>query len=74
MAKKREEGTLNTGVCRAVNIAGGQGGLARALGVSQPSVYHWLYFNCPPERAIQIERVTGVKREEIRPDIFDSEE
>lgn len=61
---------LNAGLQRAIDAVNGQHKLAELLGVSQPTIHHYLYENCPPERAVEIERVTGVPREEIRPDIF----
>ena len=59
---------------RAVEICGGQTGLARACGVKQGHVWNWLRRDklLPAERAIQIEAATAgaVTREELRPDIF----
>ncbi len=49
-----------------------QEGVARAVGVSQPAVRYWVNGDFKPsaQRAIQIERVTGIPRAEIRSDIF----
>jgi DNA-binding transcriptional regulator YdaS (Cro superfamily) len=48
--------------------------LARALGVSQGLVGHWVHGRkrITAERAVQIERATGgqVTRAELRPDLF----
>ena len=60
----------NSGVQLAIEVAGTQEALAELCGVRQPSVYHWLYRSCPPVRAVQLENVTGVPRELIRPDLF----
>ncbi|MEA1083237.1 YdaS family helix-turn-helix protein [Sphingomonas sp. CD22] len=59
-------------VQRAVDAAGGQAGLARAVGVSQPSVWHWLRksHRVPAEYVIPVEAATGVSRHELRPDIY----
>jgi len=49
-----------------------QDALASAVGVKQPMVSRWLSGKdkIPPLRATQIEKLTGIPREEIRPDIF----
>jgi len=49
-----------------------QDALASAVGVKQPVVSRWLSGKdkIPPLRANQIEKLTGIPREEIRPDIF----
>jgi len=49
-----------------------QEGVAKALMVSQPSVAQWFKTGIPIKRAIQIEEVTKgvIKREDLRPDIF----
>ena len=60
----------NSGVLKAVEVVGGQEQLAQKLGVKQPMIHHYIYRNCPAERAVQIEEMTGVTREEIRPDLF----
>lgn len=60
----------NAGVREAVEAAGSVSKLARKLGVSNVAVHKYLYQNCPPERAVEIEQATGISRERIRPDIF----
>lgn len=60
----------NTGIQRAILVVGGQAALAELLGVKQPAISYYLYKRCPAEKAIQIEKLTGVPREEIRPDLF----
>ena len=42
--------------------------LASALGHHRQAVYRW--GRIPAERVIEIEQLTGVPREELRPDIF----
>lgn len=66
-SKKKAE---NEGIKQAIAIAGSQSELARRCLVTQPAVIHWLRCYCPPEQAIKIEAVTGVKRELICPEIF----
>lgn len=65
---------------KAVAIAGGQTALAAAISeisgcaVKQQHVYHWLHMArrpAPPaEYVLAIERVTGVSRHRLRPDIY----
>lgn len=62
---------------RAVEVAGGQTALARAIGgaVKQAHVWYWLNSEngvVPAEHCIAIEQATGgaVTRHELRPDVF----
>jgi DNA-binding transcriptional regulator YdaS (Cro superfamily) len=55
---------------RAVEAAGGQTALARLIGVTQGLIWHYVRnAQPPPERCADIERVTGVACEELRPDV-----
>lgn len=56
----------------AIENAGGQAALARAIGVSQPSVWHWVHKSkrVPAEFVLAVEDKTGVSRHELRPDIY----
>jgi DNA-binding transcriptional regulator YdaS (Cro superfamily) len=45
--------------------------LATLLGLSRQAVYKWLEAGVPVERCGEIERVTGVRRHLLRPDVFD---
>jgi len=61
----------------AVSIVGSQSKLAAHLGVTQPTIHHWLYKTdgrVPAEYCPKIEEATGgaVTREQLRPDIFNS--
>lgn len=56
------------GLVRAIDAAGGVGALARALGISQPSVSNWA--RIPAERVLAVEASTGVSRETLRPDLY----
>lgn len=60
----------NSGIQRAILAVGGQVALAEKLGVKQPAISYYLYKRCPAEKAILIEKITGVPRAEIRPDLF----
>jgi TorA maturation chaperone TorD len=59
------------GLERAIAAAGGIGALARALGISQPSVSNWL--RVPAERVLAVEALTGVPRSSLRPDLYPDE-
>lgn len=58
----------------AVAAAGGQAPLARAIGIAQPSVWHWLKKSrrCAAEYVLKVEAVTGVSRHRLRPDLYPS--
>lgn len=56
------------GLETAIHAAGGIGALARALGVSQPSVSNWQ--QVPAQRVLAVEAVTGVPRGALRPDLY----
>jgi TorA maturation chaperone TorD len=56
------------GLALAIRVAGGVGALARGLGISQPSVSGWA--RVPADRVLAIEALTGVTREQLRPDLY----
>jgi TorA maturation chaperone TorD len=58
----------DSGLNEAIQAAGGIGALARAIGISQPSVSNWT--RVPAERVTAVEAVTGVTRAVLRPDLF----
>lgn len=53
---------------KAIEIAGGPVALSRALGISSQAIPQWR--QVPPNRVLEIERITGVSRHELRPDVF----
>jgi DNA-binding transcriptional regulator YdaS (Cro superfamily) len=53
---------------RAIAHAGGQRALGRALGITAQSLRKW--HKAPAERVLDIERITGISRELLRPDIY----
>ena len=61
---KRDAG-LEAAIYRAGSICQ----LARALGLSQPTVSVWR--RVPPHRVIEIEALTGISRRILRPDLYD---
>lgn len=52
----------------AIAKAGGVNALARLLNVKQPSVSAWS--KIPATRCLDVERITGISRYELRPDIY----
>jgi hypothetical protein len=56
---------------KACRIAGGQNALAREIGHSQSTVWSWLQSGLvgDVEAIVAIERVTGVSRHKLRPDL-----
>lgn len=42
--------------------------LATGLGITPGALSQW--GQVPPERALEVERITGISRHELRPDIF----
>ena len=56
------------GLNEAIHAVGGVSELARALGISQPSVSNWT--RVPAERVMSVETLTGVSRVVLRPDLY----
>ena len=49
--------------------------LARLVGKPQSTVQYWFSSGrVPPEHVLDVERVTGIPRQEIRPDIYPADE
>ena len=57
------------GLLAAITAAGSITSLARGLGLSQPTVSVWK--RVPPHHVIAVERLTGVSRRVLRPDLYD---
>lgn len=55
-------------VQKASEKAGGIVALARELGIRHTTLYSWT--RVPDKHVLDIERVSGVSRHKIRPDIF----
>ncbi len=53
---------------RAVEVAGGPTALGRLLGISGEAIVQW--GRVPPLRVLDVERVTGVPKELLRPDLY----
>jgi DNA-binding transcriptional regulator YdaS (Cro superfamily) len=56
----------------AIRRAGGARALARELGtVSHQAISRWE--RAPPRRVLEIERITGISRYRLRPDVYGPE-
>ncbi|MEI4482200.1 MULTISPECIES: transcriptional regulator [unclassified Phyllobacterium] len=55
-------------VAKAAEKTGGVVSLARELGIKHTAMYSWK--RVPAERVLDIERVSGISRHELRPDLF----
>ncbi len=64
MAKPATPTPLET----AIKNAGGASALARILKITPQAVLQWS--QVPPNRAIEVETITGVSRHALRPDVF----
>lgn len=54
---------------RAIDIAGSEVNLAKAMKVTKQAVRKWVK-QVPAERVIALEEVTGISRHDIRPDLY----
>jgi DNA-binding transcriptional regulator YdaS (Cro superfamily) len=59
---------MDSGLKAAINRAGGIDEFARLLGITASAVSQWK--QVPAERALQIELITGIPRDKLRPDLF----
>lgn len=57
-----------TPVEKAAEAAGNKSALARQLGVKVQSIQQWK--RIPAERVLDVERVTGIPRHKLRPDLY----
>jgi DNA-binding transcriptional regulator YdaS (Cro superfamily) len=59
---------IDPGLAKAIAAAGNRHRLAKLLGLTEGAVRHWT--RIPINRVIEVEKVTNVRREELRPDFF----
>jgi DNA-binding transcriptional regulator YdaS (Cro superfamily) len=57
---------------KSIKAAGGSSALAAVLGISQEAVSQWR--RVPVARVLDVERVTGISRHDLRPDIYPRDE
>jgi DNA-binding transcriptional regulator YdaS (Cro superfamily) len=60
-----------TPIERAAAAVGSKSELARLIGVAYQSIQQWS--RIPAERVLKIEKVTGIPRHELRPDLYPKE-
>lgn len=69
----RNDASSKAALLRAVENVGSQTALAKAIGVPQSTLSHWLLKSrrgVPAEWVSAIEAATGVPRHELRPDLY----
>jgi DNA-binding transcriptional regulator YdaS (Cro superfamily) len=59
---------IDEGLRRAIAKLGSANALATALGMSAAALSEW--HRIPSHRILQVEAVTGIRREELRPDLY----
>jgi DNA-binding transcriptional regulator YdaS (Cro superfamily) len=71
MATETEKRRMSQAMTVACGSVGGQVALARAIGRSEETVSEWANgkYLVDPELVVQIERITGVSRHDLRPDL-----
>jgi DNA-binding transcriptional regulator YdaS (Cro superfamily) len=55
----------------AISVAGSMTALAEQLGITPQAVARWR--NVPAGRCLEVERLTGISRHHLRPDIYGPE-
>lgn len=61
----------NEGLRRAIEAVGGLAALADPLGITVQAVSQW--DEVPPRRVLAVEKISGVSRHELRPDLYPPE-
>ncbi|MDR2506582.1 MAG: helix-turn-helix domain-containing protein [Candidatus Accumulibacter sp.] len=65
---------MESSIERAVQAVGSQSALARAVNVTPQAVQQWVEAGrVSHKKVIDVERVSGVPRQELRPDIYPTE-
>ncbi len=60
---------METGIAKAVKAKGSISALARSIGITRAAICQWE--RIPAGRVVEIERLTGVPRQELRPDLYE---
>lgn len=55
-------------LARALGVIGGPAALGEAMGITRQGIGQWR--RVPSERVLTVERLTGVPRHELRPDLY----
>ena len=63
----------NRRILRQIKEGPGIAAVARALGVSRQVAWSWFHRQIPAKHVAGVERITGIPRSELRPDIFPPE-
>jgi DNA-binding transcriptional regulator YdaS (Cro superfamily) len=71
MATETEKRRMSHAIAHACDSVGGHAALARAIGRPEETVSDWASRNSlvDPELVVEIERITGVSRHDLRPDL-----
>jgi DNA-binding transcriptional regulator YdaS (Cro superfamily) len=59
---------MDEGLRAAISAVGGLRALGRLLGLSYQAIQQWE--KIPAERVVEVEAVTGIARERLRPDLY----
>jgi len=54
----------------AIRRAGGMGALARKLSINYQTIQYWLEAGISDKWIVEVEKITKVPREQLRPDLF----
>ena len=65
---KRRMNSKSPAIEQAATAVGNKSMLARALGIQVQSIQQWK--RIPAERVLDVERISGISRYVLRPDIF----
>ena len=62
---------MDSPVKKAIDKAGSQSALARSLNITPQAVQRWVSNDRVPHmQVINIEKITGISRHELRPDLY----
>lgn len=55
---------------QAISAAGGAAAIARELGITLAAITLWKRRGIPANRVLAVERMSGISRHQLRPDVF----